>query len=186
MDKQNEINLKDMTDTELKKKLSVAVIAKELNDFFDKTPIELTYNHPNGEVEVLPDDFYKVINDITKQAIIPFVGEVLVELGYGKIPENAVVMTEEELFERDEKIHKADREYIKVLEECINNRNAKTRKETAEKFAERLKEKCKELQDEYSHICKNKFEAIQENCRYEGVTAVKNSIDEICKEIIGE
>ena len=57
--------------------------------------------------------------------------EVCTELynaGYRKIPENAVVLTEEELFTRDEKIHKADREYIKALEECINNRNAKARK----------------------------------------------------------
>ena len=60
------------------------------------------------------------------------------------------------------------------------------RKETAEKFAEMVKEKCKELQDKYSHICKSKFEMIQETCRYEGVTAVKNSIAEICEEIRGK
>lgn len=56
-------------------------------------------------------------------------------------------------------------------------------KDTVEKFAKRLKEKCKELQDKYSHICKSKYEMVQETCRYEGVTAVKNSIDEIAKEI---
>lgn len=49
-----------------------------------------------------------------------------------------------------------------------------------------LKERCKELQDKYSHICKNKYEAMQESCRYEGVTEVKNSIDEICKELVDE
>lgn len=49
-----------------------------------------------------------------------------------------------------------------------------------------LKEKCKELQDKYSHICKSKSEMVQETCRYEGVTAVKNSIDEICKELVAD
>ena len=66
--------------------------------------------------------------------------EYLINTGYRKIPENAVVLTEEELFARDEKLHKADREYIKALEKCVNDRGAKERKETAKKFAERAKE----------------------------------------------
>lgn len=51
------------------------------------------------------------------------------EEGYRKIPEDAVVLTEEELFARDEKLHKAEREYIKALEKCVNDRGAKVRKE---------------------------------------------------------
>lgn len=58
-------------------------------------------------------------------------------------------------------------------------------KETAEKFAERLKEKCRELENKYSHLCKSKKECLMETCRYEGVLAVKLCIDEICKELVG-
>lgn len=113
-----------------------------------------------------------------------WLAEYLVNKGWQQIPENAVVLTEKEykkeLQEQHNKGVTAGFAMRKFQKHSIEQ---KTRKETAEKFAERLKEKCKELQDKYSHICKNKYEVIQETCRYEGVTAVKNSIDEICKEI---
>ena len=99
--------------------------------------------------------------------------EELLWLRERQIPENAVVMTEEELFTRDEKIHKADREYIKSLEECINNRNAKVRKETAEKFAERLK-------NEVLNFCGT----VEENRYFEQwKISFCEDIDEIAKEI---
>ena len=77
-------------------------------------------------------------NEKLKKNDIQMISHQLICDGYRKIPENAVVLTEEELFARDEKLHKADNEYIKALEECINNRNEKTRKETAEKLLDEI------------------------------------------------
>lgn len=59
-------------------------------------------------------------------------------------------------------------------------------KEGVEAVRIQLKEKCCELQNKYSHTCKTSKEAMQETCRYEGVTAVKNVIDEIVKELVDE
>ena len=45
-----------------------------------------------------------------------------------------VLLTEEELLARDKRLREADAEYIKALEECVNNQNAQARKETARKI----------------------------------------------------
>lgn len=70
---------------------------------------------------------------------------------YRKIPENAVVLTQEEWAEHNEMFAKA------MYQKEIN-----TRKETADKFAERLKYKdlCVPLKDEFIIICKKDIEEI--------------------------
>ena len=103
-------------------------------------------------------------NNFAECTKIKNVVDKLYNAGYRKIEKNAVVLTEEELFARDEKLHKAEREYISALEKCVNDRGAKERKETAEKFAERAKE-----------------EAF---VSFMGEPIIRASkIDEICKEI---
>jgi hypothetical protein len=91
-----------------------------------------------------------------------------------KIPEGAVVLTEKELFARDENIHKADREYIKALEECINNRNAKTRKETAEKISDKVHRKMEPYIQPHTLYSRKEKELFQ---------VFLDKFDEICKEI---
>lgn len=181
MDKQNEINLKDMTDVEFEKKLRTAVIAKELNDFFEETPIELTYNHDNGEVDIIKEEqALKVLDDITKQAIIPFVAEVLVGLGYRKIDENVVVLTREE-FEK----HKGfSREEVdEISETAIKNAS----KETAEKFATMAKKRFEKAKNAYKGASqaviyhdKMMFHKGEERAMEKAI----QFIDEICKEIM--
>ena len=60
--------------------------------------------------------------------------ENLYDLGYRKIPENAVVLTEEE-YKRLQRRN----EICKTCEEIATEMVKKARKETAEKFVERLK-----------------------------------------------
>lgn len=81
----------------------------------------------------------------------------LYNAGYRKIPENAVVLTEEEY-----------RQDIKDLVRSNEKTREETRKETAEKFAERLKEYFIDdfSEYEYDYLCMR--------------------IDEICKELGGE
>lgn len=86
------------------------------------------------------------------------------------------MLTEEELFARDEKLHKAEREYIKALEKCVNDRGAKERKETAEKFAERVSQA----------IVDNTYPSFDKDGKPVNIwKAVMgyDRIDEICKEI---
>ena len=85
----------------------------------------------------------------------------LIEQGYRKIPEGSVVLTEEEL---DKKIKPFRLEIIALCKDLVQ-----TRKETAEKFAEMLKEKCKM---DNNPLGLNVF-------LINGTT-----IDEICKEIV--
>ena len=110
-----------------------------------------------------------------------WLGEYLIEKGWAKILENAVVLTEEELTERDYErynlgyeTHRQEsqkrEDYIETLSHHINDlENALliVRKETAEKFAERLKEVC-EIHTEYDW---NDYLEID-----------VDYIDEICKE----
>ena len=84
--------------------------------------------------------------------------EALFNAGYCKIPEGAVVYTKE----RVDKIFNDYAEYIK-----------KVRKETAEKFAERLKES-------------ETIKEIAENGYIVSYVELCNKIDEICKELEGE
>ena len=86
--------------------------------------------------------------------------EYFYNAGYRKIPEGAVVLTEEEL---DKKLEPFRLEIISLSQELIetSQKLMKARKETAEKFAERVKE-------ETDH----------------GISAIYDStVDEICKEI---
>ena len=100
-------------------------------------------------------DKQKQIDEMAKDMGIAFqissttrfteISEVLVDAGYRKIPDGAVVLTRDE----NEK-----------LLEWLELNMSKARKETAEKFAERLKSKL----FDYGNIF------------------TKNDIDEICKE----
>ena len=96
------------------------------------------------ELEVYPDD----------------IASELYNAGYRKIPEGAVVVSKQVWDEHIENWDKTS----KAIEERV-------RKETAEKFAERLKEKCKMENNPLG------FKVILIN---------DSTVDEICKEIIGE
>lgn len=80
-----------------------------------------------------------------------FVAEILAKKWRPKIPENAVVLTPAE---RDEE--------MRLIREDVIKRMEATRKETAEKFAERLKE----IHDYDERLC--------------------DIADEICKELVDE
>jgi hypothetical protein len=116
-------------------------------------------------------------NNFAECTKIKNVVDKLYNAGYRKIPENAVVLTKEELEERDCKnFHEGHRtgvagtyEQVEALNAALNERNAEleeyVRKETAEKFAEMLKECVVDdfTEYEYDYLCMR--------------------IDEICKEI---
>ena len=55
-------------------------------------------------------------------------------------------------------------------------------KDTAKEILQKGIEKCKELENKYSHLCKSKKECLMETCRYEGVLAVKRELYELAKE----
>ena len=57
----------------------------------------------------------------------------------------------------------------------------KTKIDTAREILQKMKEKCKELEYKFSHICKSKKECLMETCRYEGVLAVKRELYELAK-----
>ena len=120
----------------------------------------------------------------------------LVNLGWIKLDENAVVLTEEEyerllkeetLCERLGNDIDVKLKYIYELEDKV----AQVRKETAEKFAERVKAKLSEWLDDNEDLNFkiDKGIAIIELIgveSLEGEVIVESLIDEICKEIIGE
>ena len=98
---------------------------------------------------------------------IDIITEALYNAGYRKIPENAVVLTEEEYEELqvgkdfNYGYHNGEKNITAYYE---NIRLPEARKETAEKFAERLKEKA------YYTVVDTQCVAV-------------HTIDEICKEI---
>jgi len=113
--------------------------------------------------------------------------ERLIEKGWTQIPENAVVLTKKEQVLRDYEhynlgyeTHKQEsqkiEEYIETLLKHMNdleNELLIARKKTAEKFAERLKEKL----EENSPIAGYDLEDLE----FDGET-IQECIDEICKE----
>lgn len=107
------------------KQKQIEEMAKDLTEVFEETPMELSFNYENGEVDIIKEkQALKVLDDITRQALIPFFAGCLTDLGYRKIPD-AVVLTRE----KEDEIFNQFVEHTK-----------KVRKETAEKFAERAKE----------------------------------------------
>ena len=82
--------------------------------------------------------------------------------------ENSVVLTKEEF----NQIHANF--FVSGIEHGRN--------ETAREILVKLKEKCKEFENKYSHLCKSKKEALMETCRYEGVLAVKRELNELAKQ----
>lgn len=114
--------------------------------------------------------------------------KTLVEKGYRKVSEGAVVLTKEE-YERlksDRKIkvvQHLDDEFTIEIPQCeYDEMLEQVRKKTAKEILQKMKEKCKELEDKFSHICKSKKECLMETCRYEGVLAVKKELYELSKE----
>ena len=92
--------------------------------------------------------------------------EDLYNAGYRKIPEGSVVLTGEEL----EKYMGCELATLVARSVHLEKQSLNLRKETAEKFAERLKEKCK-----------------MDNPLELNVFLINGkTIDEICKEIIGD
>jgi hypothetical protein len=52
--------------------------------------MELSFNHDNGEVDIIKEkQALKVLDDITRQALIPMFSQVLVEQGYRKESDTA-------------------------------------------------------------------------------------------------
>ena len=104
--------------------------------------------------------------------------KTLYDLGYRKIPENAVVLTREEYDDlikgRANLVCSVEVDTKKVLKE-IQEYIGQVRKETAEKFAERLKELLKER--EYKTGC---------SAHMLWTDTAEKCIDEICKELGGE
>lgn len=86
--------------------------------------------------------------------------EHLYNAGYRKIPENSVVLTEEEWTEHYEQ-----------FAQSLYQKEANTRKETAEKFAEMAKELLDKQEKGWS-------------ANMIWISTAKNCIDEICKELL--
>ena len=114
--------------------------------------------------------------------------KALYKAGYRKIPENAVVLSKEEQMARDYECYNLGYEthrqesqkredYIKTLEYHINDLERAliiARKGTAEKFAERLKEKLEENSPFVGYDL--------EDLEFDGET-IQECIDEICEEL---
>ena len=162
-------------------------------------------------IEEMVGDIAKGLSGVLLCEVINL-AKTLIGLGYRKIPEGSVVLTNDEWARlRNFEINYDDayEDYLKyeienqqlkkqlkeleeqrdrqayIAEELIQEKHRWTeqaRKETAKEFAERLEEKCKELENKYSHLCKSKKECLMETCRYEGVLAVKRELYEIAKQ----
>lgn len=105
-----------------------------------------------------------------------------------EIPENAVVLTEKKDIQQYEWSKMCDKMGIFKL---VEKESAKARKETAEKFAERLKEKLNEwLEDNEDLNGKIDFGIAMIELigvkSLDGEVIAESLIDEICEEIIGE
>ena len=106
------------------KQEQIEEIQQVLSKFFEETPMELSFNHDNGEVDIIKDkQALKVLDDITRQALIPMFSQVLVEQGYRKLPKDAVILTKEEYID-------LSRNYVKEQKE-----------QAVKEFAEKLKER---------------------------------------------
>ncbi len=90
----------------------------------------------------------------------------LYDLGYRKIPENAVVLTKEEFEKHEERQNQIN--VLLVNNEILRKTLVEVCKETAEKFAEMAKAKKKYITSKSYNTCE--------------VVFIKD-IDEICKEI---
>lgn len=79
------------------KEKQIEEMAKDLNEFFDNTPMELSFKHKDGKSDIITDNkALKVLDAITRQALIPCFVECLTDLGYRKLPENSVVISSEQ------------------------------------------------------------------------------------------
>lgn len=126
-----------------------------------------------------PEIKYAIQSVATKQAIrmaLRGYATALINAGYRKIPENAVVLTREEL---DKKLEPFRLEIISLSQELIetSQKLMKARKETAEKFAQKSKQRLsgKLHRGKALHTTVFGKEYVRR--------IFKEVIDEVCKEI---
>lgn len=117
-----------------------------------------------------------------------WLGKYLIEKDWVKIPEGAVVLTDKKDIQQYEWSKMCDKMGIFKL---VEKESAKARKETAEKFAERLKEKLNEwLEDNEDLNGKIDFGIAMIELigvkSLDGEVIAESLIDEICEEITEE
>ena len=114
--------------------------------------------------------------------------ENLINAGYRKIPENAVVLSKEEY--QVLKIKEKEKHWLETCMSVWKNAKIDERKETAEKFAERLKETLNDYRLDNEYFIKNEPNGnlwqMNSSIFYLEVLEDGGLIDEIAKEIIGE
>ena len=121
-----------------------------------------------------------------------FTANRLYEQGYCKIDEGSVVITKaeynwlvssdkEEIVKENEELGNQCLEWMELYHKQVT-KTYQARTQAVKEVLEKTKEKCKELEDKFSHLCKSKKECLMETCRYEGVLAVKRELNEIAKE----
>ena len=131
---ENMVDLLNQEQAELKTAM-IEEMAKDLNSFFDETPMELSFRHNSGEIDVIKDEkALKVLDDIIRQALIPCFAKFLTEQGYRKTTEGAVVLTRDEW----EKYQITQRDWNAIYYDGID----KARKETAREIIKFVSEHC--------------------------------------------
>ena len=126
-------------------------MAKDLEEFFYKTSMTLSFEHTDGKSDIITDKkVLKVLNDITQQVLIPCFVKCLTDLGYRKIPKDAVVLTVEKVAEYEKRLKEAWEKDIEqarkeMLKDCIESNKIaeqigyeKGSKETAREIYDQL------------------------------------------------
>ena len=69
----------------IEEKKQIEEMKTVLNNYFDNTPMELSFKHKNGDTDIITDEkALGVLDAITRQALIPVFCEVLHNEGYRK------------------------------------------------------------------------------------------------------
>lgn len=143
-----------------------------------------------GDVPCEECNYHGKMKILPRYCGVYLIAEKLYNAGYRKIPEGAVVLTMEEKQEYESlvKLLIYDKPIKSRTYEFIKDTKDRIRKETAEKFAERLKEKLNEwLEDNEDLDGKINFGIAQIELigvkSLDGEIIAESLIDEICKEI---
>lgn len=113
------------------------------------------------------------------------IAEFLINAGYRKIPEGAVVLTKEEAKQVYGTV-KAHGELLKDLQEAksvFEKEMEEAQKEFVKQFEEHEKEVRKETAEKFAEMASEAFNAV--SCEFDDRDWYQNMLDEICKEIIG-
>lgn len=121
-----------------------------------------------GDLEINPEGMRKAVDEIARLIRVQNELQVI----------NAKYYNEAKDLRRNMRIL---RQASHSIEE-VNYKTEEAKKETVREILKLTKEKCKELEDKYSHYCKSKKECLEETCRYEGVLAVKRELYELAKQ----